>query len=413
MRLRDNSEVEEELPDWAKDFVNIQLSKLPADILVFPATAKESEDLSDEQLIFSYDWLKKEYWTTNVMGWLGKGSERITIHSRFDDGREDFFLRYMIEKVFEANIVNFDLSTSQGMFDLLPFLFPMYLETALKKGIYKTYVKKQYNDSQVKGTINIARHIKQNTPFLGKIAYDMRELTADNNITQLIRHTIEFIKSDKKAVKLHERSVRKIFEVTPSYRRADKSKIMQANLAIKNPYFHDYRPLIELCQMILRGKKSSFGKDKQKVHGILFDGAWLWEEYLATILTDYKHPRGNESIYQVGNRAQVRPDFYNDESKIIIDTKYKNVQRDGIKREDRFQIISYLHYKKFDKAGILYPSTETKSETEGIMKGLGGEIFKISLKIPQNCAPYDEFVEEIKAEEENLIVEMGVKEKEL
>ncbi|MFG7388532.1 hypothetical protein ACGO3R_10795 [Lactococcus lactis] len=63
--------------------------------------------------------------------------------------------------------------------------------------MYKTYVKKQYNDSQVRGPINIGQYIKKNTPFIGKISYDIREFTSDNNIMQLIRHTIEYVRLTK------------------------------------------------------------------------------------------------------------------------------------------------------------------------------------------------------------------------
>ena len=108
MRFKDNSDIEEILPSWASNLANVELSKLSDDILIFPPISRESTDLSDDQLIFEFK--NNKYRTTNIMGWLGKGNEQITIHSRFDDGQNDFFLRYMLEKVFDANIVNFDLS---------------------------------------------------------------------------------------------------------------------------------------------------------------------------------------------------------------------------------------------------------------------------------------------------------------
>ena len=82
------------------------------------------------------------------------------------------------------------------MFNLLIFLFPFYLKEAMRKGSFKTYIRNQYNDDNVKGTIDIARHIKKNTPFTGNIAYSHREFSYDNYLMQLIRHTIEFIKEN-------------------------------------------------------------------------------------------------------------------------------------------------------------------------------------------------------------------------
>ena len=36
---------------------------------------------------------------------------------------------------------------------------------------------------------------KKNIPFMGKIAYTTREHSYNNNLTQLVRHTIEYIKT--------------------------------------------------------------------------------------------------------------------------------------------------------------------------------------------------------------------------
>ena len=64
----------------------------------------------------------------------------------------------------------------------------------MRKGLFKKYIHRRYNDGNVKGTINIARHIKQNTPFIGNVAYSQREFSYDNSLMELVRHNIEFIK---------------------------------------------------------------------------------------------------------------------------------------------------------------------------------------------------------------------------
>lgn len=71
--------------------------------------------------------------------------------------------------------------------------FPYYLKLAYRQGIYRTYVRNEYNDAYVKGRIDVNRHIRMNVPFRGQIAYSTREYSADNPMIQLIRHTIEYI----------------------------------------------------------------------------------------------------------------------------------------------------------------------------------------------------------------------------
>lgn len=400
MRIKDNSLVSE-LPEWFLNLANLDVKSLQKrGLLIFPPNLNESEDL-DEQFLLEYK--NGDYHTTNLIGWLAEGDDKITIHSRFDDEKSDFFLNYMLQKVLKINVVNFNLGASDEQFyNLLLYLFPYYLHQALKKGIYKEYQRFEYNDFRIKGSLDIARHIKKNIPFLGKVAYQTREFSYDNAVNQIIRHTIEFIKIRQPGGNADFQTVR---EVTLSFKRSDLSKILNEKISIKNPYFHEYIQLVRICKIILLREKQGIGENKDFVKGILIDASWLWEEYLAIMLTEYQHPKSNESLYRQGHSGLVRPDFYNDNSGCIIDTKYKKVDF-GIKRMDRFQIISYLHYRNATRAGLLYPSNRTKYEIEGMLKGYGGEIFKISLAIPQNSKSYEDFKKKIEIEENLLLSEL-------
>lgn len=43
--------------------------------------------------------------------------------------------------------------------------------------------------------------------------------------------------------------------------------------------------------MILRHQKHQIGKGSRQIYGILFDGAWLWEEYINSLIEDvFYHP---------------------------------------------------------------------------------------------------------------------------
>lgn len=67
------------------------------------------------------------------------------------------------------------------------------MKNAISQGVYRQYITHKYNDANVRGVIDVSRHIKYNEPFNGSVAYTTREYSYDNHITQLIRHTIEFI----------------------------------------------------------------------------------------------------------------------------------------------------------------------------------------------------------------------------
>ena len=164
-------------------------------VFVFPEIVKDAEDITRDQMILQS--VNDSYRSGNVMGFLGCGDERLIIESRFSGDREDYFFQYLLDRVLEfPNIVDLNVDADQNnrLFNFLLFLFPYYLKTAMRKGLFKNYIRHRYNDGNVKGTIDIARHVTKNTPFIGNIAYSQREFSYDNYLMELVRHTIEYIK---------------------------------------------------------------------------------------------------------------------------------------------------------------------------------------------------------------------------
>ena len=388
-------------------------------IFVFPNDLQYSPDLDKKQKIL--ETVNQEIKTGNVIGFLGYGQERLTISSRFSIKGDDYFLHYLLQKVLHINLTSLDVSLSREdkLYQLLMYLFPKYLQAALRKGFYKEYQRFSHNDSHVKGVIDVGNHLKKNLPFTGNIAYTTREFTYDNPLMQLIRHTIEYIKNQKSigqgvldSLLTSRENVAEIVRVTPSYKLADRAKIIRLNQTkpLRHAYFREYRKLQELCLMILNREKHGFGYQDQKIHGILFDVAWLWEEYVHTLLPkDFIHPRNKDKtdgISVFSNRERkVYPDFYHKELKIVLDTKYKKLEltEKGINREDLFQLISYSYILKAEKAGLIFPSMEQSVNSEiGKVVGYGAQLKKWSIRIPQNASSYSAFCKMMENSEENF-----------
>jgi len=377
-----------------------------------------SPDLDKDQKIF--ETVNQKIKTGNVIGFLGCGQERLTISSRFSDESNDHFLHYLLQKVLNINLTSLDvgLSPEDKLYQLLVYLFPKYLHAALRKGLYKEYQRFSHNDSHVKGVLDVGNHLKKNLPFTGNIAYTTREFTYDNPLMQLIRHTIEYIKIQKSFGALldsNRENVSEIVRVTPSYKLADRAKIIRGNQSkpVRHAYFHEYRKLQELCLMILNQEKHGLGYQEQKIHGILFDVSWLWEEYIYPLLPkDFIHPRNKvktDGISVFSNRERkVFPDFYHKELKIVLDAKYKKLEftEKGINREDLFQLISYsyiLEAGKTWKAGLIFPSMEQSVNSEiGKLAGYGAQLKKWSIQIPQNASSYSAFCKMMENSEENF-----------
>lgn len=424
MRLTDNfsvakSKFEADYPQLSEKLLDRVLESLSQEdnILIFPHDLLDSPDLEKDGKVL--ETVNGQIKTQNIIGFLGCGDERLTIHSRFANGDDDYFLHYMLQKVLQLNLTSLDVGLSQedSWYQLLIYLFPKYLQAALRKGLYKEYQRFFYNDSHVKGTIEVARHIKKNVPFTGKITYSTREFSFDNALMQLIRHTIAFIQHtvpNGRALLSSSASVREntaeIVRVTPSYQFSDRAKIIHLNQIhpIRHTYYHEYGKLQQLCLMILRQTKHGLNQSQQKIHGLLFDVAWLWEEYLATLLgEDFEHPqnkvsKGGISVFQSGNGRKVYPDFYSRPLGVVLDAKYKKLEttEKGIAREDLFQLITYSYISKAQLAGLIFPSTGREIDNDiGTLEGYGGILKKWSLLIPQTSSSYDDFVKQIQESE--------------
>jgi len=401
-------------------------------LLIFPPNDSVYGDKIGEETIFSLkgNILK----TNNIMGFVGVNDTRLTITSRFvkKDDENDYFLHYMLQRVLSLNITRLDQSKkNESIWNFLPYLFPYYLKRALSQGIYKSYQTVNYNNSNVKGVIDIKRHLKFNIPFSGKIAYSSREYNVDNEITELIRHTIEEISSNRLVNQVLKNdkdtidAVHQIISSTNAFNKNDRSKIIAKNhRAVKHPYFFKYKELQRLCKMILNHDKLSFGHEKDRIYGLIFDGAWLWEEYLNKLLHDkFIHPKSKirkdgDHLFQDENDKPIQeiyPDFISiSEPKIIADAKYKFLNKSGYDkdygRDDYFQMLAYMLRYTSNLGLLLFPYKETYVEKEPrekvlTMKGRhtpSKTLTKLGLTIPQNAADFNKFIEDIKKSEDDI-----------
>ena len=105
-----------------------------SDLLIFPSHLNQMNDKISEEMIFS---LQGSVLTTgNIMGFIGVNNSEISIHSRFAQNQNDYFLHYMLQKVFSINL--FDLKhgiSNESIFDFLLYMFPFYLKKAINQGL--------------------------------------------------------------------------------------------------------------------------------------------------------------------------------------------------------------------------------------------------------------------------------------
>ena len=414
-------------------------------VIIFPNSFIEGNDELKKQRIFQVDARsgKLVIYTNNVVGFIGYGETDVRIHSRFSRHSEvnDYLLYYMLERVLSINFFNMPTSASnnESIFDLLLFFFPKLLKGALSQGLFKKYVSHEYNDANLRGVIDMNRHIKRNIPTNGRIAYQTREFSYDNPMTQLVRHTIEYIRRKPfgKAV-LHNDTdtdayVKQIIQATPTFIAQHLQSVINDNLRpVIHPYYTEYGPLQKLCLSILRHDKLGFDQshNENKIHGILIDVAWLWEKYIASVLnntTGLRHYTRNTpfDLFSKGKNQKIIPDYFDEDKHLVADAKYIPLNKYNHLDAERasavyYKTIMYMYRFRSQRGFLFHPCLNDNQDfvfcDNEIMGGAGGHLYELGLVVPsvdENLTPtirYSQFKKEMAKRETafvNKVVELS------
>ena len=333
--------------------------------------------------------------TGNLMGVLRfrdkETSVQVEILSRFDNEKNNFFLNYLLSKVYNFAIGVEAVSAERS--SLLPILldivFVRRLGEAAKAGLLRHYREFRNNDWSFKGSLDLARHIRENIPLMHGIAYRKREIDLDVPVNRMIlmaaltvnRRLPSFFEGNQDAADAlcqlrmgvtEERDLRAVL----SHRDCRET--------VSHPFFREvWEPLRQIARMILEDEQWTLFPEtttEYEVSGIVFDGSWLWEEYIAKVLgrAGFEHSvKENGAVKRVlpvfrDGDARFAPDFYhqhevddNGEKKTVydcvFDAKYKRSNPNG-GRNDVHQVLCYLLLTGAKLGGLVFPPVDEKCE---------------------------------------------------
>ena len=353
---------------------------------------KISQEEKDDPVFFSIDRMDfsgeekaipKSFFlnTSNLMGVLRlkhpehETSIQMEIHSRFDKDKRQLFLNYLLSRVFQVNFMDLVSAGSNRLWDILvAIMFIQRLKEAVPIGLYKEYKQFEKNDLNFRGRLDLPRHLRQNFPLNDKIAYSYREITFDNPLNHLLRSALEMIRKKWPSLLYNDPDIRDLITAltcaTPTWNHSSIRDILRMPIckeALRHPFFAEYYEESRiLAVMILQEEGLSvYDAAESEVSGVVFDGAWLWEEYISTILSpwgfvhsNYDTGVGKIELFKdkrIAGMDYIYPDFYSETRKMVLDTKYKN---DKESREDIFQLLSYTFITGAEKCGLIYPPQE-------------------------------------------------------
>ena len=376
----------------------------------------------------------------------------LEIRSRFDEPQKPWFLYTMIAESVEdtdagehtGNAAFDEINEVDIMSMLTVLMFSMRLKKAYESGIYRTYVRREYNDDRLRGSIDIARHIRQNINSGSiNVAYSTRERNENNMLNRLIAHAWNALKRDySNAVSFvtdndpeFQKAIGEVTAITRDSLKDVRSCVASNRQPITSPFYSDYEDLRELCLQILAeeaGSEYYTEGGENKCMSILFYIPDLWEIYLEKhlrkelpegIKLKSQDERKMENIRPVFKPGPLNLELYsmmNDEYDKYI--KQKRIRPDFVFYKDgkpffildaKFKIFNSIAY--FENNGIqIYPGWEkspglTSEDKFGVSKDTikldrDMRVFKVSYgavvfpySVEQDCEKNNEIIKQIKS----------------
>ena len=381
------------LKELHRNLANKNLSELNLSKITFD----EEYEANQEQKIFdiggdNFDNLK--IFTGNIVGSIVYKSHNFNINCRF--GNE--FLQYMIANT--SGFLEFEnlgsINKNLGLGEwILTYYWKLQLKKAFSLGIYKTFQKKKESLNSIKGSIDINSYIRKEY-FDGKTVCNFKEHSYKNELNSVINKALTKVFKSK-----YQPIVTDIYNIKNAFSSINTKELNLKSVQKKkvlNPYFKKYNQVFDLSLKILKEEFANVGESKSDFSAFLFDISLLFEHHIRKVLKqkytlfpknkkEFSIPNG---IYENNIYPDVIIDYGNNEIG-VYDVKYKNYDFiNGVKREDRFQIITYVathlnKYKVID-CGIIYPLRESDFEK---CKSLKQQTLRIDKKeIPFNIVFY-------------------------
>ena len=374
-----NYEQDKKLQKKKKTEFSLTLSEYVANGGKFLSFLPESKEKEDELIISTRmqdDGLYVQ--TGNFIGSFSHNGIDIEISSRFSNK----FLERMLN--FANNIYVDDVSLGKSIDAkknlskiVIYYLFIQTLERAFLLGLPKEYKDKSYHEAKVMGKVDMAKFIKKDVPFAGKISSTNRERQDIGNIVLVLHKALKIVQKESKEL------IKPVINTLSYLNETRESRLVTPNVinnalnsrALYNPIYAPYKKILEYAKLIIENEDTGTKSNGKQNLGFLVDVAELFEIYIRKLLQkefkDWSVTSPKIELYKDKFFARtIIPDIVmsSGDKVLVFDTKYKRMNIRGkdqyglgdVDRNDFFQINTYMSYyqnqgKKVIAGGLLYP----------------------------------------------------------
>lgn len=269
---------------------------------------------------------------------------------------------------------NSDLNLKTNhLLDLYFELFVRELEYLLHTGLVKQYRKKEGNLNTLKGNLQFSKHLQQNIVHQERFFVRYTTYDTQHQWHAILYKTLLLLQQLNTRPALHSR----IVSLLLNFPEMPDLRVNEATFErlIYSRKTEPYRQAIQIARLLLLRYHPDVNRGRNHVLALMFDMNLLWEQFVYRSLLKYpqagmvicaQQPENFWRAEQSRTPSQIRADIILEflDQKIILDTKWKNLNGDKPSAADLHQMYVYHQYYAAKQVALVYPGSTQKC-TEG------------------------------------------------
>ena len=302
---------------------------------------------------------------SNYVGALQVGDWTIEILPKIDEAGDANVQKVLLDMLRECRLLRAESATTAALRDQKGTLLDIYLEDffneverLLREGLTRTYLSERTNRRVLKGKLLLPAQIQKNLLHPERFFTETLEFSEAHPFNRLIYSALLMLKTFPLAGYLASK-LQQLLALFPTL-EAWKSPLPLLEDLRFNRQAVRYKKALQTALLILQQVQPDIQAGRLPVLAILLDMNRLFEEFIFRQLQ--KAATGNRMVKRqvpkpFWNRRPLQPDILLsiDNQNIVIDTKWKKLQKVSPSMEDLRQMYVYNQYFEAKHSVLVYP----------------------------------------------------------
>lgn len=304
------------------------------------------------------------------VGILQVGRTTIEVLPKADkhSSNQDAWRDLLIHMLQEAGVIPANTLTSTGqrlqnasLLDIFLLKFLEEVESLLRAGLVKRYRVEERNRFALKGKLLVSKHLSQNALHAERFFTAAGEYQRVHPVHQLLYAALCRLPSLTQNPNLTDRIGRLLLDF-PEQPKLNNYEHVFTRLP-EGRKWAPYASALVLAKLILLNLSPNLKTGQNEVLALMFDMNYLWEAYVGKVLrrylSEWKVELQKKKLFWKNYTQQPDILLTSNQTRIIIDTKWKRIDNERISMNDLRQMYAYKLQWHAERSILLYPKSES------------------------------------------------------